>query len=388
MQMTQITDIDTWFDSLHRLARLATGFDDFGDSRYQDPLRRLLRALAADPGFRGPKRASIEQLLIGLLISRQHSEAGWARAPRTLLQPVRAPLFITGLPRTGTTVLHKLLAVDPQLQGLEAWLAGSPTPRPPRATWEQNPQYRMSVWAVERRYQNSPGLRAVHSTAADEVDECFMLLAQDFVSRSFAQLASVPEYDAWLANADFRPAYQRYANNLKLIGGHEPDRRWLLKDPLHLPHVGALLDVFPDAFVVLTHRAPAAAVASACSLTTKLYPPELVEDRQLIGAQVSRFWSEAVAHCEQVRATQDERFIDIDYRQIVADPVGVVRTIYSRCGLELSPQVEQRMAAWLAANPQNKHGQHRYTLADFGLDKAAVEAQFADYLHRHPYLRA
>jgi hypothetical protein len=378
--MTQ--SVDAWSERLHKSASLATGLRHFGDTHYHEALKLLLRSLAKAPDSDGSVRANADQLIIGLLISRLYSEAGWARSPACLVRTPASPIIITGLPRTGTTLLHKLLATDPQLQGLEAWLAGGPVPRPPRSTWSSLPQYRMTAWAVEGRYRKSPEFRAVHSTAADEVDECFLLLAQDFASPVFTQLAVVPEYEEWLASADMRPSYQRYANNLKLIGFNEPGRRWVLKDPLHLAQLDAVFEVFPRATIVLTHRAPAEAVASTCSLTTRLYSSAVVSDLTAIGPKVCAHWSDALDRCERSRAGNESRFCDVDYRRLVREPLEVVRDIYRHCGLTLSAQAESRMAGWLAQHPQGKHGRHRYSLEEYGLDEPMVERAFGHYLGR------
>ena len=178
-------------------------------------------------------------------------------------------MFVTGLPRTGTTALHRLLTADPAHQGLELWLTEMPQPRPPRDTWADNPVFQHIQAAYEQHHVEHPEFMGVHYMAADQVEECWQLLRQSMRSVSYECLAHLPAYSAWLGGQDWTGAYRRHRRNLQLIGLPDPGRRWVLKNPSHLFALDAMLRVYPDALIIQTHRAPRAAIASMCSLAAQ-----------------------------------------------------------------------------------------------------------------------
>ena len=192
--------------------------------------------------------------LRGALAARLLSEAAWARHPGYAEVGIERPIFVTGLPRTGTTALHRLLAADPAHQGLEMWLTEVPQPRPPRETWAGDPVFRRIQAAYERHHVAHPEFMGVHYMAADQVEECWQLLRQSMRSVSYECLAHLPAYSAWLAGQDWTGAYRRHRRNLQLIGLPDRGRRWVLKNPSHLFALDALLRVYPDALVIQTHR--------------------------------------------------------------------------------------------------------------------------------------
>ena len=163
---------------------------------------------------------------------------------------------MTGIQRSGTTMMQRLLHADPAAQGLEMWLTQLPQPRPPRETWEDDPVYVMLRTASSSTTATTPSYAGIHFMTADTVEECWQLLRQSLTTAAYPALAHLPEYTAWLRRADWVPAYERYRRNLQLIGLHDPGKRWVLKNPSHLDALDALMAVFPDALVVQTHRDP------------------------------------------------------------------------------------------------------------------------------------
>ena len=369
---------------LHEFASAATGLDDFGNDDYREGLEVVLHAFDTDlrPTRMGKEFAW--GALIGVLIARLRTQAGWRARPECLSQPIRRPLVITGVPRTGTTALHKLMAMDPQFQGLEHWLTNTPTPRPPRAQWAADADYQRSVANLEAFFAAAPEMRAGHDIVADEVDECLNVLRQSFVSNWFVGTFGVPSYDAWFQQKDERASYRRYADVLRLIGADEADKPWLLKNPGHLAQLGALLEVFPDACVVQTHRDPVKAIPSLCSvlaMARRVVEGDAV-DLSTVGARESAYWRKAVAHADEVREQAPGQFFDVDHRRFHADPLGVVKEIYGFFGLTLSSETEARMNTWIANSPTTRHGEHKYTLAQFGLDPNRIRSEFASYTDR------
>ena len=369
---------------LHDVARQMTGLQDFGSADYRSGLKKLLESLDRDlkPTRKGREFAA--GTIVGTLAARLHAHDGWQRQPQSLQRRIVKPLIITGIPRTGTTALHKLLSMDPQFQGLEHWLADSPMPRPPRETWPTNPRYRAVVANLEAFYLAAPEMRAAHEMTAHEVDECLEILKHSFVSNRFASGWHVPTYDAWFQQQDERPGYRYFADVLRLIGAHD-DRTWLLKNPGHSAQLDVLLDTFPDARIVQTHRDPGKALPSLCSVLkmSRSVLEGAAVDALAIGPRECRYWHEAAMRTIAVRQrAPQEQFFDVDHRRFHAEPMRVVAEIYDHFGLALSTQTETAMHEWIRANPANRLGEHRYTAEEFGLDPHEVRTRFHDYI-RH-----
>jgi hypothetical protein len=368
---------------LHASASQVTGLADFGADDYSDGLAVLLESYARDAGLTPLGRKLKRAFLRGALAARLLSQAGWQAHPESAQVSLRRPVFVTGLPRTGTTALHRLLTADPAHQGLQVWLAQAPQPRPPRQTWPANPVYQHIQASYERHHVSHPEFMGVHYIAADQVEECWQLLQQSMRSVSFECLAHLPAYSAWLRGQDWTDAYRRHRRNLQLIGLHDRDRRWVLKNPSHLFALDALLQAYPDALVIQTHRSPRAAIASVCSLAAQASAGWSTTFRaEVIGRDQLELWASGLEQFTAARARYDPaQFLDVDYDDFVADPVGTVESVYARFGLKLSGAGADAMRALLA---QSAAGQarpaHQYTLADFGLAAEEVDERFAGYL--------
>jgi hypothetical protein len=377
---TRFTGVE---EALHEAAIAATGLNDFGAPDYRAGLRELLASLDERPQRPPAARHVVWNTLLGSLVGRLFAHKGWRDHPDCLQRPLRAPLIVTGIPRTGTTALHKLLSMDDQFQGLEMWLTNFPMPRPPRDTWAQNPLYRATVANLDAFYEALPHFRAIHLMVADEVDECLEVLKHTFVSNRFGSSFSVPAYDRWWLAQDERQAYRYHADVLRLIGRNEPDKRWLLKNPGHVWSLDAVLAEYPDACIVHTHRDPAQAIASTCStLEAAAALAEGAEvDPVVIGRREQSIWSEAMRRTMEVRRRHDpRRFFDVHQRELHADPMGVVRRIYRHFGLSLGESAEAHMTARASARPESSHGAHQYTLEHFGLSRDGIREAFGDYI--------
>lgn len=362
-----------------RAAEEETGLvDTAGD--HHEALDVLLESYARDAGLTGAGWAKVTRRLTDALAARLRTEAAWAAhpAPDAPLSP--RPVFVTGLPRSGTTALHRLLCADPRHQGLELWLAATPQPRPPRSAWVDNPDHERIQADLDRRVAANPGLNGMHFMAPDVVEECWWLDRQTFRSWSFPSTAHLPTYAAWLAGQDLTPGYEHHRRALRLIGSTEPDRRWVLKNPSHLFALDALLAAHPDALVVQIHRDPLAAIASVSSLTassargtSETFTPEA------IGRWCLDLWADAADRFDLARSRHPATgFVDVDYTQMVSDPVAVVARVYDALGVVLD---EGAVAAVAAADSASRQGaarpDHRYALSDFGLTEADVSARFA-----------
>jgi hypothetical protein len=362
-------------NELHALASQVTGLSDFGPDDYADGLEVLLGSLERDAELTARGRKVMRAMLRGALAARLVSEAGWAAHPAYAQVPVERPLFVTGLPRTGTTALHRLLAADPAHQGLELWLAEAPQPRPPRQTWADNPVFRYIQAGCERHHVEHPEFMGVHYMAADQVEECWQLLRQSMRSISWECLAHLPSYSAWLRGQDWTGAYRRHRRNLQLIG-LGTGRRWVLKNPSHLFALDALLAVYPDALIVQTHRSPEVAIASVCSLAAQATAGwSDTFAGEVIGRDQLELWASGLERFGAERARHDPgRFFDVSYDDLVADPVGTTEAVYAHFGLPFGGAAADAMRALSTGG--RALAAHRYTLADFGLTQEQVEERF------------
>lgn len=371
------------FEALHQAAVEQSGLADFGPSDYHEGLRRVLTSFDEDVLFTPDGREQAFVALVRTLVARLHVQEGWRRHPDYASERIVRPLVITGLPRTGSTALHKLLSMDPQFQGIEMWLSNTPMVRPPRDKWPSYPGYRDFLEFWNRLTEKTPDMTLMHEMVVDEVDECVNVLQQSFVCNRFTTSYGATGYEAWWWRQSERESYRRYADVVRLVGLGDR-RRWLLKNPGHLLNMDCLLEVFPDACVIQTHRDPAKSIPSVCSLlwTSRRmfvgdnHPPGSV------GVPEALKWLHALHRAEPVRRSHEDQFHDVLHRDFLADPMRVVKEIYHRFDLELGEETDQRMKRWLASQKPEQKGGHRYQAETFGLSEQGLRELFAPYIDR------
>ena len=374
-------------DSLIGAARRATGLDDLGDGCFREPLRLLLACFEEEASLTPFGRMGVRQGLIRLLSNRLLIEHEFAEHPETSEQAISRPIYIIGLPRTGTTLLYSLLACDRAHRPLRLWEAMEPAPE--RRTDGKD----LRVERARRRLRAfdylAPKARALHETEAEAPEECVPLFQNALMSLQFEALHDLPSYGRWLEAQDMGPAYQYYRRQLQILQRRRPGGRWLLKSPAHLSGLDHLFRMFPETSVVQLHRDPLKVMPSVCSLIGVLrgIGSDQVDPLEL-GRQWPPKWALALERATGARErVGSERFFDVQYTVLLADPLAVVRGIYDRFGLVLEAETEGSMHAWLAANKQHKYGVHRYTLEQFGMDAATEQRRFADYMERFAVAR-
>lgn len=366
-------------DDIRASATKITGLDDFGDDGYVEGLEVLLDSYANEAGLTPRGNAMKRAFLRGGLVARLLSEAGWKQHPSHADVTIERPVFVTGLPRTGTTALHRLLTADESHQGLELWLTEVPQPRPPRETWEDDPIFSGIQAGYSQHHVENPEFIGIHYMAADMVEECWQLLRQSGTSISYESLAHIPTYSAWLGKQDWTASYERHRRNLQLIGLNDQDRRWVLKNPSHLVALDALMRVYPDALVVQTHREPHTAVASACSLSAEATRGwSTIFEGSVIGRAQLDLLSRSVERFAEERAKHDPaQFVDVQYDDFVADPVGTVADIYGRFDLPWTDDVRDRVDVLHQESRQGgRRPSHKYTLEEYGLTAEMVDERF------------
>ena len=368
------------YDDIAAAAVRTTGMDDFGGSAHEEGLRILVDDLASpEAGLTGEgnyfQRAQVKSALVGRLLTQSR----FTEFPQHADVPIVRPIFVVGLPRTGTTALHRLLNADPQHQGLELWLTEFPQPRPPRNTWEADPIFLAMQGAFSEHHIESPEFMGIHYMDATSVEECWRLLRQTGKSISYESLANVPRYSAWLAEQDWTDAYARHKANLQLIGLNDPEKRWVLKNPSHLAALDALMAVYPDALIVYTHRDPVTSIASACSLSAEA---TLGQSTTFVGEAIGRTQLGMLARSyrafvEARPAYDAAQFVDVDYRTFVQDPVGTTRGIYETFDIDWTPEAQSAVEEIdRESRSGGKRPAHHYDLADYGLSEEQVRAAF------------
>jgi hypothetical protein len=375
------TDVGT-VDELHASAVKACGLDDFGvdDDDYREALGVLLESFRRDADLTEFGSKMHRFFVRNALVARLVSEAAFKQYPQHVDVPIERPIFVTGLPRTGTTLIHRLLTADPRHQGLELWLAEFPQPRPPRETWSQNPVFNQIDAQFSKAHEENPDYTGLHYMTADEVEECWQLLRQSLHSVSYETLAHLPTYSQWLAKQDWTKPYQRHRKNLQLIGLNDAEKRWVLKNPSHLFALDALFATYPDALVVQCHRPAETIMASMCSLaqhTTEGWSTGFTNE--VIGQDSLETWSRGLKLFDAERANRDPaQFYDLDYFEFIKNPISVVEQIYQKFGIDFTDGARHAITG---SHEESQKGprapKHTYSLSDYGLTPELVKERFA-----------
>lgn len=365
-------------DALETAAVEATGLTDFGNPSYREGLEVYVDSLNREARLNDVGSAALEANLVGNLRNRLRIVDWRASHPEVAAETVAAPLFVIGLPRTGTTLLSALLAEDPRRRALRRWEAGDPVPPPEAATFATDPRLEAARQASVLLDALNPGFKAIHHEPADGPTECVTLLGQHFTSLLWETIANVPTYGEWLLAADQRDAYAYHHDALQLLQSRAPGR-WSLKSPHHGLALDALLAQYPDARIVVTHRDPVPVVGSLCSLNRSLSGTFTDADHT---EYIARHWldvaEQIVNRTADARARHvDASFLDVDYEELVAQPMTVIARIYAFDDTELTPDVDARLRAYLDDNAQGKFGRHTYSLDEFGLHADEVRERLA-----------
>ncbi len=363
-------------------ASAQTGHSDFGDPAILDGLARLLDSYAHEARFTPRGAEMMHADLVTTMANRMRVEDWLKHHPELLARPVESPLFVFGLPRTGTTLAINLLASDPATRSFLRWEIYDPMPPAQPEELHAGPRYEAQVAKNEMALQYMPHIAAIHYEEADSPTECQFLMTPSFCAQVYESQADIPAWRHWfLHEADYMPAFRYHKRMLQALQTYAGGR-WTLKNPWHPLFLDALTAVYPDARLVMTHRDPAEVVGSACSLikyVRAIYSDAV--DLKGIGASFMDTFAVMIDRANAFKAKHGAGAIhDVQYAETVRDPLGVVRGVYAHFGEPLTLEAEAAMQAYLANNPKGKHGSHSYDLAEFGLSKDAVHERFKDYI--------
>jgi len=370
-------------DRILARARRSVGEGTFDGDPAGPVLAKLVESLEADAHLSPAGRGMVALSLAHHAANRLKLRAAVAADPGILAQPVRPAVVVVGLPRTGTTLLHNLLAQDPASRPLLFWEAIDPVR--PAQTRPDRPDPRVRRARHFLRFMvhlAGPQLQVVHPMSAEGPEEDTFLLMNSFVVPAFFGNIQSLHISAGPARSPelWTKVYEEFRTQLQVLQAQRPTGHWALKSPVHMAGLGPLLDVFPDAVVVMTHRDPAQVVPSTCSLfavSQAMFSDDL--DPRALGPVVADILRDLLEVSAEGRARHPGRVCDVHFNDLVADPVGTVRDIYRFMGREVGDAMEAGMRKWLAANPANKHGTHKYTLEQFGLTPTDIDGRFADY---------
>ncbi|MCA9510381.1 MAG: sulfotransferase [Myxococcales bacterium] len=367
-------------------AARAAGCDDFGPDEFREGYERLVASLEGDAALTPFGRFFAKRQLMELLTQRLALVDWRKRHPEVTREAIARPLVVMGLPRTGTTILYGLLAQDPAHRSPLSWEVDDPCPPPEAATYDVDPRIRRTEKRFAQLRGLAPTFQAIHPIGALLPQECIVLTASAFLSIRFEMCFDVAAYQRWIVGADLAPAYRWHRAFLQHLQSRHRRERWVLKSPGHLGPVAAMMAEYPDAMVVQTHRDPRKVVPSVSSLEYAMRcVSTAAPDAHALGRQQLWLWSTYLQQGLEARAALPQhagQFLDLHFHEIAADPLASVARIYDHFGLALSAEAEARMRAFLAANPRDAHGTHRYTLGMFGLQSDEVDAAFKGYCER------
>ncbi|MES2262043.1 MAG: sulfotransferase [Pseudomonadota bacterium] len=391
--MNANANLNAGFD-VDRLLALAVeragGLSDFGGGNYRAALDVLFDSLAREANLSAQGISLLHEKIVMQLVNRLIIEDYCKRYPEILAQPIDDPLVIVGLPRTGTTLLQRALAVDPRFYSAAWWETRYPAPLPGQPAQDPAQRIALARGEVEMMIEYIPQILAIHPLDAMQADEEFMLMEHSFMS-AMDSYVNVPSYTAWLDRQDQTPVYEYLKKMLQFLQWQKGLRgvpaapRWILKTPQHLHTLEVLFKVFPRAQVVLTHRDPAHTIPSMASMAHTLWQMYAdAPDPITVGRQWSTRMRRAVHHAMSVRDTLPaERFLDIRFEDTVSDPFGVIESVYRFAGIDFTEPVRAAMRAWLMQNRRDRRAAHDYTLEQFGLDEEQLKRDFAPYRARH-----
>ncbi len=369
---------------LMRAAIERAGSSDFGGQAFEPALHRLTTALAEQANLNEAGRGQVNAKLLGRLVNRLRLRQQATAHPEIAGLPIERPVFIVGLHRTGSTFAHALLSQHPELSGPVAWELMFPVTPPGHTEAELIEQ---SQAAFDGLFADYPAFRSIHDMYASMPDECRWLMGNEFQDITESTIEyRIPDYTRWLMAADLTDAYRGHRRQLQHILWRRPRTgSLLLKNPGHLWHLPEISKVYPDARLIVLHREPVSAIASACSLSlsSRLMTSDRV-DRSEIGRERVELTVGALRALLDFRDRPlgGSQILDLRYADLLADPTGAAATVFEFLELPVTPSVRAAVRDHVRANPQHQHGRHAYAPEEFGVRADAITDEFVPYRER------
>jgi hypothetical protein len=368
-------------DRIEDDARGQTGLDDTGGDHYREGLERLVASMNEEGTLTELGEAMQQMRLSMLLAARLGVEDTYRLHPEIDDQIIDGPVFVIGLPRTGTTALSQLVAADPKFRSLRTWESAAPVPPPEKNTEHSDPRIAATEAGIAMMDEAFPLMQTMHHTEAAAATECQDLMGMSFRTAHFDGFARVPSYMEWVVDTDMRETYRYHRRALRLLQWHCPPTLWHLKTPVHMLALDALVEVYPNARFLWSHRDPAKVIGSVCSLIhyTRSWSSDR-DDAVELGAEQLDHWSMAVDRAMEFRKRLgDERFADVFFADLQTDPLETLAGALERIDIPFDEQSRSSVEAWAESHEPGAHGTHQYQLSDFGLDPDKISERFAPY---------
>ncbi len=367
-------------------ARGLTGLQEFGNPQFLRGLEALLDSIQAEASLTAAGLEAQRQRLVGLLVNRLRIEQALGEHPDIRGERIDAPLVIVGLPRTGSTLTHRLLASDPDHTAMRWWEGRYPAMLPGERRGYPIERRNLGRAEVEAVVAASPEAMSIHPWDFDGADEEVLLIEHTFHSTVPEAYMHLPSYSQWVEARDHVPVYRDLLACLQYLQWQAPERkakRWVLKSPHHLGYLDAMLQVFPDAKIIQTHRDPLHTVPSFCSMCASLSAPlTLKPDARAIGSHWAAKLARNLEASTAVAARQPDSFLDLYFRDVVNNPIVEMKRLYEFIGKPFSDRARAAMQAHRESDDHQADA-HRYRLADYGLSEQRIEESFAGYIERH-----
>ena len=369
-------------------ASAETGLDDFGDGEFREALTRLVDSTNKEIALSAMGAMAFKGDVHRTLVNRLRFAADLKNHPEILDEQINDPIIITGLPRTGSTKLQRMIAADPDTHSLRFWQMMNPAPFANAVAGQEDPRIEAGRQTIAIMNQLAPGFGQSHPTQFDDVDEEVFLQMFTFKCMLTYLSHPAPAYFDWLMTQSLRGTYRYMKQLLQYIQWQNGGRRnkpWIMKSPVHMANLDLLTELFPNATVVVTHRDLNEVLPSFCRLMGHSWMIKTDNvDPLVLGRMSLNLWSsELKKHLLQRQSLGSKiRLLDVSYDDVKNNALGVIERIYRHAGRELTPSRRQAMLAWEAKNPQHQQGGYSYTLQDYGLTPAEIDAAFAEYLHK------
>lgn len=377
--------------TLMREAVARTGLSDWGDDpSFRDGLPILIDAVTSMP-YSEELHRQVRTRIEFILDTRLRLVDDARRHPEIVAQTIERPLVIVGLPRTGTTIMYDLLTRDPAARAPREFELHMPWPASEVDTFATDPRIAVVQGLYQKYIDAAPHLESIQRLDCTQPGECNHGMVFHFAGSNFWADYGVPKHAQWVMETIPDGLYRTHKRLLQQFQWHGPKGRWVLKSPHHLFDLPGLIEAYPDAGLVWTHRDPVSTFSSLASMVAAMQSAVGGgQDKKAIGRSVMELWSAAVARATRLRAEHPEleaRIIDMAHRDVVADPAGAVRRVYERFGLPFTPELDERIASFLRENPSaSRLGKHKHSPEEFGIDRAEVHERLAGYYARFGHL--
>ena len=367
-------------------AKKQTNLDYFGNPLFMEGFESIVQSINEEAHLNDIGMKAQEHRLIGVLSNLLRIEDAFAQNPEILNEEIHSPIVIVGLPRTGSTMTHRLLASDPRHTAMLWWEGRHPAMLKDEVRGKPEKRMEMGKAEVEAVMQASPEALTIHPWDYKGADEEILLLEHTFFSTVPESFMRLPSYSKWVESQDHIHAYAQLKKMLQYLQWQNPGRekkRWVLKSPHHLGFIDKLLKIFPDSKVIQTHRDPLKTIPSFCSMCANLFEPLTNSfDKNEIGHHWAHKLAKVLNHCMEVSNANNDNFLNLEFSKMIKDPILEMNEVYNFIGEDFTDQAENAMKAWKEEN-QHEMGAHQYSLEEFGIESSFIDEYFSKYIDQY-----